>query len=133
MDRSEPGGSDRAHDLESVDLLRERLDASYSEAKEALDVADGDLLSALAYLEDKRKQTSSDLLQFVKELFEEVRSVIDDKEVTSARVALRGQPLFTVSLALCGLAAGVVVLASAVLSDCRVEVTTGEREDEQAC
>jgi hypothetical protein len=133
VDRSEPGGSDRAHDLESADLLRERLEASYSEAKEALDAADGDLLSALAYLEEKRKQTSPDLAQFLKELFEEARSVIDDKEVTSARVALRGQPLFTVPLALCGLAAGVVVLASAVLSDCRVEVTTGEREDEKAC
>jgi len=131
VDRSEVGGS-QAHDLQDVDVLRERLDASYSEAKEALDAADGDVVSALAHLEDKRREASPDLPQFLKELFEDVRSVVDTKEVKSANIVLRGQPLFTIPLALCGVAAGVMVLASALLTNCRVEVTTGELEDGEA-
>ena len=128
MDRSEVGGS-QVHDLQDVDVLRERLDASYSEAKEALDAADGDVVSALAHLEDKRREASPDLPQFLRELFEDVRSVVDTKEVKAANIVLRGQPLFTIPLALCGVAAGAIVLASALLTNCRVEVTTGELED----
>jgi hypothetical protein len=132
VERSEARGSRRAHDLGSVDILRERLDASYSEAKEALDAADGDVVSALAYIEHKRSQASPGLPEFVQQLVQEVRSVVDEKEVTSARIALRGQPLFTIPLALCGVAAGVVVLAGAIVNHCRVDINTGDREDGKA-
>jgi CBS-domain-containing membrane protein len=117
------------HDLKTVDILRERLEASYTEAKEALDVTEGDVVGALAYLEQKRAAQSSDLATFVRETIEQVRSVAKDQEVRAARVTLQGQPLFTLPLALVGAAAGAAVLVSAILNHCRVEVTTGERED----
>ena len=44
-------------DLEKVEKLREKADVSFSEAKEALDAADGDLLDALIYLEKLGKST----------------------------------------------------------------------------
>ncbi len=115
------------HDLQTVDILRERLDASYSEAKEALDAAQGDLVEALAYLEQKRAAESSDLASFLREAVDQVRTVVDREEVKSATVMLKGRPLFTVPLALVGAAAGAFVLFSLILNHCRVEVATGER------
>jgi hypothetical protein len=41
--------------LEQVEILREKANVSYDEAKEALDAVDGDLLEALIYLEKQGK------------------------------------------------------------------------------
>ena len=128
---SSPGGHCAAHDLADVDVLRERLDASYSEAKEALDATDGDLISALAYIEEQRGQASSTLASLVQEVVEEVRTVASDGQVTAAKVTLRGQPVFTAPLALAGAAGAALVILGAILSNCRVEVAVGEREDSE--
>ncbi len=40
-------------ELKKVDIIRERLDVSYREAKEALDAAGGDVVQALINLEEK--------------------------------------------------------------------------------
>lgn len=42
-------------ELEKLDLLRQRFNLSYKEAKEALDLAGGDLIQALIQLEDNYK------------------------------------------------------------------------------
>lgn len=41
--------------LEQIDLIMQRTQASYSEAKEALEQADGDILEALLLIEKKEK------------------------------------------------------------------------------
>jgi len=46
--------------LEKIDLLKERANVSYKEAKEALENCDGDLVEALIWLEENEKiKTSS--------------------------------------------------------------------------
>jgi anti-sigma factor RsiW len=122
--------SDVTYDLEEVDVLRERLEASYTEAKEALDATDGDVVAALAYIEAKRGETASTLAGFAQEVVEEVRRVVAGGLVKSAKVTLRGQPLFTASLALAGVAGAAVVILGALISQCGVEVAVGECEDE---
>lgn len=50
--------------LEKVDLLRERFNIGYREAKEALDAAEGDVIQALVNLENcQQEATFSDKLQ----------------------------------------------------------------------
>ena len=44
-------------ELEKVEKLREKADVSFAEAKEALDIAGGDVLDALIYLEKQGKST----------------------------------------------------------------------------
>jgi hypothetical protein len=117
----------RAYRLEDVDILRERLDASYGEAREALEASGGDLVGALAYVERRRAEQASDLASFVRDAVEQVRTAADGREVKSATVTLKGQPVLTFPLALVGAAAGAFVLFSIVLSQCRVEVAIGER------
>lgn len=41
--------------LEQIDILRKRANVNYKEAKEALEKFDGDLVAALAYLEEEEK------------------------------------------------------------------------------
>jgi hypothetical protein len=41
--------------LENIDILKERANVSYQEAKEALEVCDGNLVDALIYLEKSEK------------------------------------------------------------------------------
>lgn len=41
------------HELEKLDIIRERMRVSYAVAKDALDRAEGDLTEALIYLEDE--------------------------------------------------------------------------------
>jgi hypothetical protein len=119
---------DARHDLEKVDVLRERLEASYSEAKAALDATGGDVVGALALIEIQRGQARSSVADFVQEVITEARKVMAGAPVTSAKVSLRGQPLFTTSLALVGIAGAVLVVAGALISQCRVEVAVGEGE-----
>jgi len=45
-------------ELEKVEKLREKADVSFAEAKEALDIANGDILDALIYLEKQGKTTA---------------------------------------------------------------------------
>ena len=44
-------------EMEKVEKLREKADVSFAEAKEALDIANGDILDALIYLEKHGKST----------------------------------------------------------------------------
>ncbi|MBM3497157.1 MAG: hypothetical protein FJX74_00660 [Armatimonadetes bacterium] len=125
-DRPDP---DAAYDLEAVDVLRERLEASYTEAKEALDATGGDVVAALARLEAARAEASPTMSRFAQEVVEEVRRVVSGGEVRSAQVTLCGQPVFTTSLALVGLAGAALVVLGALISQCGVEVAVGERED----
>ena len=45
--------------LEKLDILRERADLSYQEAKELLELCDGDVVQALIELEHRPKKESS--------------------------------------------------------------------------
>lgn len=45
--------------LEQIEALRERANVSYAEAKEALEMCNGDLVEALIYLEKNNKVNSS--------------------------------------------------------------------------
>lgn len=46
--------------LEEIDLIRKRTNASYKDAKEALERAEGDMVSALAYLDEMGKSKDED-------------------------------------------------------------------------
>lgn len=53
--------------LEKIDLIRDRMDVSYKEAKEALEKAGGDLVEALVLLEEEFKEASKTEPERIKE------------------------------------------------------------------
>lgn len=55
--------------LEKIDILRERTGISYTEAKEALEECDGNVVDALIFIENKNKKNSKDNLYATKDEF----------------------------------------------------------------
>lgn len=76
--------------LEQIDLIRKRTGVSYSEAKDVLEMHEGDVVSALAYFEkqkkikgDKFKSTSSDVIDTIKGLIKkgfEIRLLVSKED-----------------------------------------------------
>lgn len=73
-------------ELEKIDIIRERLGISYTEAKEALDAAGGDLVSALVHLEQKGKTEREKIQAKGYELIDKVKEIIRQGNVTKIRV-----------------------------------------------
>jgi hypothetical protein len=58
------------HDMAKVDEIRTRMKASYTEALRALDEGQGDLLRALAIIEEQRALAGSDEAALVDRIFQ---------------------------------------------------------------
>lgn len=91
--------------LESIDAVRERSGASYEEAREALEAADGNVVDALVWLEQKKRSSTDDLL-------ERVKAVVKEGNVNKIRVKRDNKVLLTVPVNI-GIVGGLVGLAAA--------------------
>lgn len=84
--------------LEKIDVIRERTGVSYTEAKEALEACDGNVVDALIYIEKNQKSTmdniytsKDDFLNWLKDLVKKgninrIRIKKDDKVVVDIPV-----------------------------------------------
>lgn len=86
--------------LEQVELLREKANVNYDEAKEALESSDGDLLDALIYLEKKGKVTPpagggyySSEKSLPEQGFSQQKGEYDEKYNSSAKSGVRFRDL----------------------------------------
>jgi hypothetical protein len=59
----------QTHDMGMVDEIRSRMNATYSEAMHALDEGQGDLLRALAIIEDNRKAAGAEEFDLIERIF----------------------------------------------------------------
>ena len=91
--------------LESIDAVRERSGASYEEAREALEVSGGSVVDALVYLEQKKSQKTTDLL-------EKVKAMVREGNVNKIRVKRDEKVLLSVPVNV-GIVGGRVGLAAA--------------------
>lgn len=118
--------------LEKVDLIRERTGVSYTIAKEALEVSNGDVVEALVFIENNSKhkgsfyQTKDEFVGYIKDMVNKgnvtrIRIKKDDKVLidlpVTAGIAVTG---LTAILSAPLLAIGVV---SAVVTKVTVEIT----------
>ena len=91
--------------LESIDAVRERSGASYEEAREALEVSGGSVVDALVYLEQKKSQKTTDLL-------EKVKAMVKEGNVNKIHVKRNDKILLSVPVNV-GIVGGLVGLAAA--------------------
>jgi len=49
--------------LEKIDIIRERVNVSYAEAKEALEASNGDVVDALIYIEEKSNRNNEEIYE----------------------------------------------------------------------
>jgi hypothetical protein len=73
--------------LEKIDIIRERTGASYSEAKEALEACDGNVVDALIYIEEQKKEPAAEnMFASKEEFFDWLRDIINKGNVNRIRV-----------------------------------------------
>lgn len=99
--------------LEKIDLLRERTKASYSEAKEALIRAEGNVVDALIILEENTKQEKQEYTS-KNEFINSIKKVIKKGNVNRIRIKKEEKILIDIPVN-AGLAAGVIALVNPIV------------------
>lgn len=118
--------------LEKIDIIRERTGVNYAEAKEALEICEGNVVDALVYLEEKIKTDSKEKInEFVttKEDFKKwINDLIQKGNVTRIKVRKGDRVVVDVPVN-AGIAAGIFsmvfppVLGIGVLAAIATKVT----------
>jgi hypothetical protein len=91
-------------DLSHVDLLRERLNVGYDEARAALEAANGDVVTALGQLEQARYRRN-DVLAVATDVLDEVQRLLDAGVIRRIRVKLGNRTLKEIPVSLTTLGA----------------------------
>lgn len=104
-------------DLEKVDLIRQRMEVSYREAKEALDDAGGDVLSALVFLEERKRQEESAPPAETGRVWGQLKALVHKGNTTRIRLKKGDRTLleFPVTVGALGVAGAVAFPALAVV------------------
>lgn len=72
--------------LENVDLVRERANVSYAEAKEALEACNGDVLEAIIYIENKENSYTESNNETIDDLKKWLKNLIEKGNVSRIRI-----------------------------------------------
>ncbi|HEY5575334.1 MAG TPA: DUF4342 domain-containing protein [Clostridiaceae bacterium] len=72
--------------LEKIDIVRERTGASYSEAKEALEACEGNVVDALIYLESQKEEPVDNMFSSKEEFFDWIKDMINKGNVNRIRI-----------------------------------------------
>lgn len=125
--------------LEKIDIIKERTCVSYTEAKEALEECDGDVVNALIYIEAKQKKSHMFNMEEMYTTKEEFSTWIRDlvKKGNVTRIKIRKDETIVVDIPVnAGIAAGVVGLIfpaligigllTAVLTKVTIEITMAD-------
>lgn len=122
--------------LEKVDKVIERTNVSYAEAKEALEINDGDVLNAIIYIESLKKSKVEDEIKQKSETIEELKVWLKDliEKGNVTRIKIRKDDKIIVDVPVnAGIAAGVIaiilpailafVVIAAVVTKITIEIT----------
>lgn len=118
--------------LEKLDLIKERIGVSYGEAKEALQICDGDVVEAIIYLEEKKNSEPSPVDTTVEQFKDWLKETVEKGNVTRIRVKKDDKVLVDVPVN-AGVAAGIIAViwwpiavvftATALVAKITIEIT----------
>lgn len=127
-------------ELEKIDILRARTGVSYTEAKDVLDAAGGDVVQALIELEERNRHLTEKIQGHSKEFMGQLRHCLSRGHRTKIKLTKEGETVFEVPATL-GIAAllgslysnelalvGAVGAVTAMANDYRIEIETPEEE-----
>lgn len=72
--------------LEKVDVIRDRTGVTYAEAKEALEICNGDVVDALIYIEGKKKTASNEMYATKDEFVNWIKELVRKGNVTRIKI-----------------------------------------------
>lgn len=125
--------------LEQVDKVRERCNVSYAEAKEALEISNGDVLEAIIYIEKNQKMENDNTKEngnsdfcfnsmSVDELKNMIKSLIEKGNVTRIKIKKDDEEILDIPVN-AGIAASVIaitippILAAALIAAIATQIT----------
>ena len=126
--------------LEKLDILRERGDLSYQEAKELLELCEGDVIAALIELEHRPKQSKTDAMFTcssgkTQDVLEKVKQLIQEGKVTRIRISHEGKVLTELPIVVGAISAvllpqlTLIAAIVAMFRRCTIELVKKDSED----
>lgn len=112
-------------ELEKIDILRSRFRIGYDEARDALNGASGDVVTALATL-DKNRGNRTDLLVLGAEIADEVQKIVSGGPIKKLRIKYGNKLLHETPVALTAAVAAAVGLAALLITRLVIEIEKGE-------
>ncbi|MGO5065854.1 MULTISPECIES: DUF4342 domain-containing protein [unclassified Clostridium] len=119
--------------LEKIDIIRERTGATYTEAKEALEACDGNVVDALVYMENKFKGEKEEMYTTKDDLVKWIKDIIKKGNVTRIKVKKEDKIIvdIPVNAGLAATAAAAIIwapillaaLAAAIVTNVTIEIT----------
>ncbi|TCL62187.1 uncharacterized protein DUF4342 [Hydrogenispora ethanolica] len=114
--------------LEKVDLVRERMDVSYEEAKRALEATNWDVVEAIIKIEQDSRSAKEEIFVRGSELVDKVKELIRKGNVSKIRVKQEDKVLVEVPVtagvvgALLAPQLAIIGAVAALVSRCTVEI-----------
>lgn len=72
--------------LEKIDIIRERTGVSYTEAKEALEACDGNVVDSLIYIEQSQKSTMDNIYTTKDEFLDWIKDLVKKGNINRIRI-----------------------------------------------
>ncbi|EPY6491804.1 DUF4342 domain-containing protein [Clostridium sporogenes] len=112
--------------LEKIDIIRERTGATYTEAKEALEACEGNVVDALVYMENKVKEEKEELYTTKDELVKWIKDIIKKGNVTRIKVKKEDKIIvdIPVNAGLAATAAAAIIWAPILLAALTAAIVT---------
>lgn len=120
--------------LEKIDLLRNRMNVSYEEAKVALESSNWDVIEALIHLEKEEASRKEEIFVRGSELVEKVKELVRKGNVTKVKVKQDDKILVEIPAtagvvgALLAPQLAIIGAVAALVSKCTVEIERVEPE-----
>jgi DNA-directed RNA polymerase subunit L len=119
--------------LEKIDIVRERTNASYSDAKAALEACDGNVVDAIIYMEKNKKSTFDNIYSSKDEFLTWIKDLINKGNITRIKVKKEDKTLVDMPVN-AGIAVGIIAYAiwtpliaigviGAVVTNLTIEIT----------
>lgn len=96
--------------LEKIDLVRERCKVTYTEAKEALEATNGNVVDALVYIEQSQKRKADEIINSKDELIAYIKELINKGNVSRIRIKKGNEVVVDIPVN-AGIATGLLSLA----------------------
>lgn len=118
--------------LEKIDIIRERCKVTYTEAKESLEISNGNVVDALVYLEQNKKNKTDEILNSKDELISYIKELINKGNISRIKVKKDDEVIVDIPVN-AGIATGLLSLAfpsilalgfiTAVVTKVTIEIT----------
>jgi hypothetical protein len=119
-------------DLASVDLIRDRLRCTYEEAQQALVAANGDVVTALARVENSQ-QAGVDVAELTTELIDDVQRLLEaGGQIRQVRVRIGDRVVREIPITVTAVGAILVGLLAVLANRLTIDIVRTNNSEEVA-